>query len=273
MEPQPAALRAQRISFLPEAASGASILRTFDVPRRTYAVSVPVTFAELPQLSQAAPSRDLLLVLFLPSGMASSADAVKQSQEWIGAPLQDTPSSLIEVLVRSDRILWRPGRALICAAPERFDEVLVGVIEFTFYESELRRLETEVAAEWSVAEIDISLTHAVSPRDLRRQPHVNDMTRAALQRRIQFARLEPVLEKGPGALSGPVRRMFSEMAVQSDVPDRLRYVDDAIEVFTELYESANCRLTEFDYARKEFWLEISIIVILIAEVVLMLCGR
>ena len=58
--------------------------------------------------------------------------------------------------------------------------------------------------------------------------------------------------------------------MQAEVVDRLGWLDDRIEVYEDLYELANDRLSEFSYFNREYRLELWIILLLIAEVVIML---
>jgi uncharacterized Rmd1/YagE family protein len=62
----------------------------------------------------------------------------------------------------------------------------------------------------------------------------------------------------------------SELLVQCEVQDRLKAVDDRLEVFEDAYELANDRLMEYGNFRAEAKLEIWIIVILLGELILML---
>src|SRR5205823_11875575 len=112
-------------------------------------------------------------------------------------------------------ILWRPGQALLIGPPERLEEVLPGLIEFAFYEGELRGLEREVELDWPVIEADIDLTHSVTADSLENRAHVDEMTVRTTRRRLRFARLEPCLEKASISLAGPARRLASELAVQT----------------------------------------------------------
>ena len=143
------------------------------------------------------------------------------------------------------------------------------MIEFAFYEGELRKLESELEADWQTAEADTRLTHSVDPAALAQQSHVDVLTQRTALRRIRLARLGPCLERPSIALAGPARRLASELATQAEVVDRLGWVDDRLEVFEELYELANDRLTEFRYFLREYRLELWIIVLLVAEVVVM----
>jgi uncharacterized Rmd1/YagE family protein len=99
---------------------------------------------------------------------------------------------------------------------------------------------------------------------------VNQTTRETALRRIRLARLSPHLEKPTLSLSGPARRLVSELANQADVPDRLKYVDDRLEVFENLYELANDRLSEYSHFVREYRLELWIVALLVVEALLIL---
>jgi hypothetical protein len=73
------------------------------------------------------------------------------------------------------------------------------------------------------------------PRDLKRQDHINAMTRTATAMSVAYVRLQEALETPPKDLTGPARRLFLELALQADAVDRLRRLDDAIEVLEDFY--------------------------------------
>jgi uncharacterized Rmd1/YagE family protein len=60
-----------------------------------------------------------------------------------------------------------------------------------------------------------------------------------------------------------------ELAAQAEVVERFHWVDDKLEVYDDLYELANDRLSEFAYFMREYRLEAWIIVLLLVECVLM----
>jgi hypothetical protein len=176
----------------------------------------------------------------------------------------------IEIMMRSDRILWRPGRAMIQGARDRLDEYLPGLINFAFYEMELRKLERELREEWGAYEADLKLTHQVDGESLRQWPRVNEMTRIAGTRRMRLARLERRLEKPSIALHPAVQRLVSELIVQADTADRMKTVDERLEIMENIYESANDRLSEYSFFSRELRAEAWIIVILVFEAILII---
>jgi hypothetical protein len=265
--PPTAAVLAWRIRFVPEASPGERVLAQFTDPRRCVAVAESCKPEEL--LRPGTGFEGELYFLFLPGGSATSPEWQRRAETWMARP-DDAAVPTIELVLRSDRILWRPGRAVVHGAVERQEETLAGLIEFAFYEGELRRLEREVAADWPAAEADVDLTHEVGAATHKRWGHVARMTERIGRRRIRFARLERHLEKASPALSGPARRLVAELLTQAETLDRLRAVDDGIEVQEDLYELANDRLSEFSYFWREHRLELWIVVLLVAEVVLLL---
>jgi hypothetical protein len=170
-----------------------------------------------------------------------------------------------EVPYRSDRILWRRGRALCIGTGEFFGEIREAVAYFSFCELELARLEDRIAAQWPALDGDLALTHSVTRRELERQPAVDSRTREAHSMRMAFIRLDTALERLDRVLPAPSQRIVAEFAQQADTVDRLRLLDDGIEFAQETYDTANDRLLEFRYFRSEYWVEIIIAVILLVE--------
>jgi hypothetical protein len=264
-----------QVRFLPEgeaAPDGATLLARFSDPQ-PYAAYACATGLDggsgLPGLPAiGGESVDVLDVLFIPGGSATPFAEQQRAEAWMAKPADRRCEPTIELVLRSDRILWRPGRALVQGAGERFPELLDGLADFAFHEGELRKLESELDRDWPTYEADIRLTHAVGDAELAEQAHVNDMTVAATRRRMIYARLERPLEKASITLPGPARRLVSELAVQAEILERMKSVDDRIEVFEDLYELANDRLCEYHYFSTELRVERWIFVVLFLELIL-----
>jgi hypothetical protein len=261
---------ALQIRFVKHLPPGAAPLSSFVHPYPRIAVAESLSLGELLALPVAAePEDDQLRLVLLPAGLASPLELQKLAEEWMHRGGLSAGQPTADLMLRSERILWRPGQALMIGPPERLQEVLPGLIEFAFYEGELRKLERETEADWEAAEVDVYLTHSVNVETLERRAHVDEMTLHVTRRRMRFARLEPCLEKASISLPGPARRLATELAMQAEVIDRLGWLDDRLEVCEDLYELANDRLSEFTYFNREFRLEFWIIVLLVAEVVIM----
>lgn len=287
-EPEADLPKAWRIGFEREPSNG-TVLRRFRDPAPRVAIGRAASIDEILSASSAAASQvawpiDRLDVVFLPGGAATPIELQLRVERWIvGPPAQSVANAAvpnggqrapappaIDMVLQSDRILWRPGKAVVIGSARRLDDWLAGLIDFSFYEAELGRLERELEDHWSTAEADVVLTHSVSDGALARRAHVDRMTRETALRRIRLARLSPNLEKPTLALSGPARRLVSELANAADVADRLHYVDDRLQVYEDLYESANDRLSEYSYFAREYRVELWIVGLLVVEAVLIL---
>ncbi len=259
---------ALRIRFLPAAPPGATVLARFRDPYDRVAVVEPIPLDQLPPAAGAAEPTDELHFLFLPSGSANTPyEEQKRGEDWMQAPPGD-PFAVqpIDLTLRNDRVLWRPGRALVLGAPDRMKEILLALVHFAFYEGEMRRLEQEIREAWPLVERDLPLTHQVSRDELKRWPDANRMVLLSAQWRVRLTRLDLYLSKVPAQLTGNVRKVYAELLLwNAELPDRYIALDDQIEIFQDLYESANDRLSEYAYFRKEFIIEAWIVVILALE--------
>ena len=132
-------VRAQRIRFLLELPTRGETVRTFVHPRRRYAVAETISTDDLLALPAADDSTmNELRLLLLPAGLASGVEWQNRAEEWMQRGNSAGGQPTIDLLLRSERILWRPGQAVAIGSPERLAEIVAGLIEFAFYEGELR---------------------------------------------------------------------------------------------------------------------------------------
>jgi|SRR5579859_7678369 len=224
-----------------------------------------VAMSEPVAADAAAPSDpDAFLLVHLPGGDAVPAAAREAAESWIAG------DGVVELALQSDRILWRPGRALVIGAASDVDPYLRGLASFALHEAELRRLELDLSAWWPAAQKDAPLTHRVNGRALQRWRHVGKMTEAVTGARFRHVAIDGAMDKGPEGLAALGRRVFLELALRIDATRRLAHLDDQIDVLADLYELANDRLSEFSYFRREYVLEFLIIGVLALEVLLLL---
>lgn len=242
-----------------------SCLGRFTDPQVAFANARITPFdGTLPSTTVTTPETELQ-VLLLASGSDTAFEVLKTAERWMASKADDYAVERVEMLMMSDRVLWRPNRAVIIAAVDRFDTLLPALLQFSFYECCLRKMEREMDHSWAQAETDTPLIHQVGGDDLQRWPDVNRMSVLAKHSRIRYARLEPRLEKAPVSLPLFGQRLFHELSVQLDVVHRLQTLDDQIEVLEDLYESATDRLSEYRYFFWECRLEIVIIIVLVMD--------
>lgn len=260
----------RRIRFVDSRPDHIDVVMEFDGLQPRYAISETVDFDGLPPVATGPePTNELYLVLLL-GGSATPFDLQRRAEQWMLRPELPGARSTVELVTHGDRILWRPGRTLVIGASERFEELMAALVDFSFHEGALRRLENAIETDYRAAAQDIALTHQVDEAAIARWPHVNSMIRAVTSYRMAFVPLEARLEKSSNQLTGPARILVSELVMQTDVTDRLSLLDDKLEVLEDLYESANDRISEYSYFKREYRLEWGILFVLVLEVIIML---
>ncbi len=255
---------AYKIVVVPKAPAGASVLTEFSAPARLVALWEPVVIPHLRKPQATPPPINSMTFVHVPPG----AD-VAPWERWMESGSEVPAPPAIEIVMRSDRILWRPGQALVIGAPDRIIENLIGLVHFTFYEAELRKLESEIDDNWLFFESDVALTHGVDQSSFARWPHVNAMTQWATLARMRFVRLDGCFESSTIDIPGPAKRLISELSNMCDISSRTEFVDNKLEVYEDCYELANDRISEYSHFKKEYNLEVYIIYLLVAEVILM----
>lgn len=270
----PSACVLHRVKFMPGVAvqaSASQCLAQFDDPYPTHAALLQRTPMTALQALPEDSAAEELLVVFAAAGLQTSHAWRQHLEAWMRTD-EDADQPTLETMSFGERILWRPGRALIIGNPERCTELLAGIVAFSWYEGGLRRLETEIAASWSTADDDIELTQLPQKRHQARAHHVDACVTRTTRWRIAYTRLETRLEKAPTGLSSAVRRLYNELAMQTEVHDRLVSVDDRIEVLQDLYELATDRLSEHRHVLEELRVEWLIVALLLAEAALSIWG-
>ncbi|MCU1719016.1 hypothetical protein [Pseudomonas sp. 5P_3.1_Bac2] len=265
----PSACFLHRVKFIAGAvpASAVQCLAQFDDPHPAHAVlQQRIAMTDMQVLSDDI-AQDELWVVFAGAGLQTSHAWRQQLDAWMRTD-EDATQPTLETMSFGERILWRPGRALIIGNPERYAELLAGIVTFNWYEGALRRLEKEIAASWATADDDIELTHMPQQQHQARASHVNACVTRTTRWRIAYTRLETRLEKAPAVLTSAVRRLYNELAMQAEVHDRLVSLDDRIEVLQDLYELAVDRLSEHRHVLQELRVEWLIVALLLVEAAL-----
>jgi hypothetical protein len=235
------------------------VCRTFKHPRLCIAVEEPVA----PEDAKRPTSPDELFIVFVPPATAPWADEVYGPAR----EPNDPDAAVLDVTWRGDRIVWRPGFALVYLAGELRDEVQSALVEFAFYEGELRRLEAEMDDREATAADDVSRTQTIDRRDKSHWPRFRATIEALARVRLTFARLAPRLAEEPqGSRS---RRLASHLLRRARAEARAEALDARLEACEDLYEGGNDRVADYTGWRTGHVLEVIIVVILLLEVILL----
>ncbi len=261
-----------RIRFVRETPNEAeaTVLHRFLEPQPYVAVKENVPTEQWLKQANTIDSSEEFLFLFLPDAL-STPDLRKETDTWLDNIHCVSEGPPIEVVAKPNTIIWHPHHVVVLGEKNISEEMFMALVEFAFFERELRTLELQLKDYFAICPQDIPLTHGVGVPELRCQTHVNHMTQQITSSRMEFVRLIPCFDNLYGGLTPHVKHLIGELTKKSRVwNDRIDAVDDKLEFLEDLYELANDRLTEFRYFRRESTLELWIIALLVLELAVML---
>lgn len=255
----------RRIRFASHSVTSGRVCRAFKHPRLCLAVDEPATLTDLPKKPAPSGPGDELFVVFVQPKAVAEWEEISSGFPSLADP--DTLSA--NVKWKEGRVQWHPGLAVVYLRGAIQDEVLSALVEFAFYEGELRRLEAEMDTREATANDDVSRAHTIQRRDKAHWPRFTAAIEAFTRMRLAFARLAPRFAesaRGPGPLS---YRLASRLLQQARAEARAEALDTRLEACEELYEGANDRVADHKGWHDGFVLEVTIVALLLLEVVLL----
>lgn len=257
-----------RVQFVAQAQPGQTLLLELKDPYTCKAVVTATELIAIPPES-ALPNLDELEVLAIPCEPKDlSENEIGSVESWV-RPATNGERTLIPVKVEDTRVLWSPGKAVIYAPSKPIGAMLTGLAEFAFYERELSKLEDETVQGWPDAEADAPLAYEVTNRHLRRHKLLGERSFQVLQRRMRHVRIEPHLYSPAASLPELGQRLGEQLREEANVEDRLEFLDGKIESYEYIYEMISQRMAEYQNFRREFLLELLIVLLLGAEAIVL----
>ena len=257
-----APVRAWSVEFAGSASPDKTALTVIRQPRAAfvYANEIDAT-AALADTATSTVDAQGFTFIFIPSGSATAYQLQKQTEQWM-ARRPGEQEGILEVLFRSERLLWRHGRAICFGTADFINDMLIAIAHFSFCEAELRKLESQAEQAWHAIEDDIHLTDRPTWRTLRHRSHVDEMTRTATALQAGYLRVERALEAPSTDFSGAARRVFIELTLLASIENRLMRLDDAVDGMADHYKFVNERFSEYQQFLREHRIVVLIIVVL-----------
>jgi hypothetical protein len=256
-------VQAWRISFPAVASEEHAPLAVINEPINVVAVAAPVDLTDTLAMST-SPQDGSLLVVWVPAAAAHAIDLESRLQAWIRGDL--APSRVpVQASIKTIRVICTDTRSVVYAVPEQLSEAMDALARFTLAARQTAALEARMAATWPQIKAHTPLTHAVTRKQQRMQPLVNEQTERATEMKAMLLRLQTALEQLDPTLSGTSKRMYADLAAAAALNDRLEMLEDPIQFALDHYELANSRLTEMGAAQKGHLLEVLIIVVLLGD--------
>jgi hypothetical protein len=219
-------------------------------PRHLFAELQPMDAANL--LAEATPqSRSLFTIVWIPTGGGVSASIEHDAEAWLLGGQIVGNRTAVRAGVRTVRVFWTLGRALIYASPENISSALDAVVRYTVAECDTIVLENEMDWTWAAIEADASLTHSITAKRQLRQSHVDAMTVTVTYMKAKFLRITRALEQLDRSLEDSSKRIYAELVLASALYDRLELLEDPVQFALDHYEIVNTRLGEARFGYRE----------------------
>jgi len=253
---------------VPEAEARENVRRRFTKPRAMVAVEEQADFDSRPLSASWPETVDELYVVRVPASLP--ANLQKDLDLWLAAADHAESAQPVAIRFDSGTIRWRAGRAVLQAADDVIESLLSGLIDFAYYESELRRLEYGLLPYEKSAIADVELAYRIRQVSQTEWPRLCQTMENLSRMRFAFAAIEPYLSSASRALDREARRVAMRLAVRSELAARLESFSDRLEACEDLYEGAVDRVADFRSYRRGELLEVIIIVLLAMELIAMI---
>ena len=262
-----AAVRVSHIRFAREAQPNESIRRRFTQPRSIVAVAQPAELSLLADRPWPDAAGDLHVILL---STPVSSEVRSTIDRWLAAPDQLDMPPLLVVQMDGGTIRWRPGRAVVESPVvegqvDGCKNLMAALVDFAFFEGELRRLEQDLLPYEASASDDIAFAYQIRQADRIQWRRLGQTQQSISGLRLVFARLEPSLRSVSRSLAPDTQEALTRLIAASDVPSRLEAFDGRLEACQNLYEGAVDRIADFRWYRHGELLEIAIVVLLVLE--------
>jgi hypothetical protein len=257
-----------RVCFVEQPGAGQTVLLEFTDPVACRAVIVSTEAVVVLKAGVPCPD-DAMDILVVPGSSRDDPSATDELMKWVMDKDPPGMAPPITITLHGAHIVWRPRRAAIVAAPERTQSLLLALVDFSFYEKELGKLERTTAESWPQLEADMSLAFEVTARDLDRLENVGRQVQRMLIVRMRHARLGPRLYRPGAHLPSLANQLDERLREFARIEDRLDGLAAQLEVFDRVYEMSSQRFSEFRTTKQQTSLEWVIIVLLAAETLLL----
>lgn len=257
-----------RIRFMSEANDGQEVILDLPDPAPCKAVREQ-SEASLPLSPTAEIPADTLEIFVSATDSNSTSEPLIGEMTWLNEWMPSGSSPVITRL-HGTLVVWLRGRMMVQTSPDRVDSILRALVEFSYYENELRKLEQETEQAWAQLKLHTPLAHQVSTRDLDRSEEVGRQMEQAFDRRMRLARISPRLYLPGAYLTSLANQLGQRLRERLRTEERLETLESQFEVFERIYEMTGQRISEFRAARQSHVLEWTIIILLAMETLLLL---
>ncbi|MBL8705363.1 MAG: hypothetical protein JNM30_10985 [Rhodospirillales bacterium] len=223
---------------------------TISEPRSVTAVLTPLATSDA--LAEVSPqTAGALIVIWMPPGANTPATIERDVDEWVRGAGTERKEANARADVRTLRVAWGRNRTVVYANEGDVRLALDAILRFSLAQRETLALNAAMRSMWPSIEADATFTHALTPRDRKKQPHINEMTVTVTRMKIAWLRLKASLEQVDPALAEPSKRLFAELAAAVFLYDQVDVLGPKVQFALDHYEIANTRLIDMTLVRQE----------------------
>jgi hypothetical protein len=205
-----------------------------------------------------------LEVIWAGLGKGTSGESERILEGWVERTAE---GELVRASVRTIRVLWSERRAVFFGPAESVSDVLNALSRFTVVAWKTKTLEAELEAAWPAVDSQTRLTQAdtrFSKDDIKAVQRVSERVNMM---NSTMLRIDPEIDQLDHKLTALSKRLFSELAAQANIEDRLDLLEEPIDHAFEQCELLNERIIESRNSTSSRRLETLIVVLLVAEVI------
>ena len=195
----------------------------------------------------------------------TQANLLEAMQSWVDQG--QTPGGQTSHLMtfQGVQICWSISRIAILATSQRIPSIRNSLIEASYFETELCKVEAALGQSWPQLEADMPLAFEFNQQSIPKRKQLGDRFRLILQQQAHMARIGPYVHAPhvyPPTLASQISERLRE---RTRMMHRHEFLDEQLEVFHTVYESCAQRSSDFILARSAHTLEWIIIVILLVQ--------
>jgi len=256
-----------KIRYLSHVPSSAKAIRTFQQPTTRVAVEEKLDWSSLQSAEADGEPLDCMTLVVLPPDAAQ--ETKRATEGWIAAPDSPGAISTTSFVLNNCKVRWRPGKAVLQGLPDAVERAKEALLEFAFLEGELRRLERMLEKQEKIAPADVPRAHRIRFIHRREWPRIGETVERLYSMRLTYGRLESRVATVLHTMQRESRQVMERLVEETGLGERMEGVSDRLETCEDLYEGANDRIADYHWYLEGGWMELTIIVLLVGEIVLM----
>lgn len=241
---------------------GQAVLHTLPASTRAKAIEVAD--------ESSCTSVNTIEVLMIPGSGLDDSPSSELARNWVASLLPESSRSAMPVVLQGVMIYWSPQRMSVIAPLERLNSLRGAMIEFCYFERELRTMEDDITARWPQLEMDTPLAFEFVEKAVSEKRDLMRRFQDVIRIRAQLARLAPHIECPSVYPPTLVSQVGERLREKARLSERLQFVREQVDVFEKVYEMCGQRVSDFMSSRTGHTLESVIIILLAAETILLI---